>query len=53
MGSEAAEAVLTGQRALPNRLTDAGFAFVFADLRSALEDLVTGARDEMTPRVAT
>jgi uncharacterized protein len=53
LGSEAAEVVLTGQRALPKRLTDAGFAFVFADLRSALEDLVSGARDEMTPRVAT
>jgi uncharacterized protein len=53
LGNEAAQAVLTGQRALPKRLTDAGFAFVFADLRSALEDLVSGARDEMTPRVAT
>jgi len=51
MGAEAAEAVLTGQRALPRRLTEARFAFVFADLRSALEDLASGARDEMTPRV--
>jgi len=42
MGSEAAEAVLTGQRALPKRLTEAGFAFVFADLRSALEDIASG-----------
>jgi len=41
MGSEAAEAVLTGQRALPKRLVDADFAFVFPDLRSALADIVT------------
>lgn len=39
MGSEAAESVLSGQRAIPKRLVDAGFAFVFPDLRSALEDL--------------
>lgn len=41
MGAEAAEAVLTGQRALPRRLVDAGFAFVFPDLRSALDDLAS------------
>lgn len=39
MGAEAAEAVLTGQRAIPERLVDAGFAFVFPDLRSAFADL--------------
>lgn len=39
MGSEAAMVVLTGQRAIPKRLVDAGFAFVFPDLRSALADL--------------
>lgn len=39
MGAEAAQAVLTGQRAQPKRLVDAGFAFVFPDLRSALVDL--------------
>jgi uncharacterized protein (TIGR01777 family) len=37
-----AEAVLTGQRALPQRLMDAGFAFVFPDLESALADIVSG-----------
>lgn len=39
MGSEAADAVLTGQRAVPKRLVDAGFDFVFPDLPSALADL--------------
>lgn len=43
MGREAAEVVLTGQRAVPKRLTDAGFAFVFADLRSALDDLASSS----------
>jgi len=35
-----AEAVLTGQRAVPRRLSDAGFAFVFPELASALADIV-------------
>jgi uncharacterized protein (TIGR01777 family) len=35
-----ADAILTGQRALPRRLVDAGFAFVFPELVSALADLV-------------
>ena len=43
MGAEAAEAVLTGQRAIPKRLVDAGFAFVFPDVRSALDDLASDA----------
>jgi uncharacterized protein (TIGR01777 family) len=46
LGAEAAEAVLTGQRALPKRLVDAGFAFVFPDLRSALADLGSSAARE-------
>lgn len=39
MGSEAAECVLTGQRAIPKRLVEAGFDFLYPDLRSALADL--------------
>ena len=39
-GEEAAEVILSGQRAVPKRLVDAGFAFVFPDLASALADLV-------------
>lgn len=45
MGAEAAQAVLTGQRAIPKRLVDAGFAFVFPDLRSALADLASDTRE--------
>jgi hypothetical protein len=41
MSGETADAALLGQRALPTRLTDAGFAFVFPDVRSALDDLVS------------
>jgi uncharacterized protein (TIGR01777 family) len=43
MGSEAAEVVLTGQRAIPKRLVDSGFAFVFPDVRSALADLAVAS----------
>ncbi|MBX3226302.1 MAG: TIGR01777 family oxidoreductase [Labilithrix sp.] len=41
MGTEAASCVLTGQRAVPKRLVDAGFDFLFPDLRSALADLAS------------
>ena len=39
-----AEAMLTGQRAVPRRLVDSGFAFVFPELASALADLVAGGK---------
>ena len=35
-----ADAVLTGQRAIPRLLSDSGFAFVFPELASALADIV-------------
>lgn len=35
-----ADALLTGQRAVPKRLVDSGFAFVYPELGSALADLV-------------
>ena len=34
-----AEVVLTGQRAVPRRLSDSGFAFLFPELASALADI--------------
>jgi len=37
---ESADVLLTGQRAIPKRLVDAGFEFVFPDITSAIEDLV-------------
>jgi uncharacterized protein len=37
---EAADVVLTGQRAIPRKLVDDSFAFVFPELDSALADLV-------------
>ena len=40
LGAERAEAVLTGQRASANRLTAAGYAFAFSEIRPALEDLL-------------
>ena len=40
MGARA-EAVLSGQRAVPKRLSDAKFAFVFPELTSALADIVS------------
>lgn len=49
MGSEAAEILLTGQRAIPKRLVDAGFAFVFPDVRSALADLASNAPKPVLP----
>jgi NAD dependent epimerase/dehydratase family enzyme len=40
VGEGFAEVVLTGQRAIPKRLEQAGFRFDFPDLRSALRDLL-------------
>ena len=41
LGEDAAGVLLSGQRATPRRLVDAGFAFVFPDLESALADLLS------------
>jgi len=40
VGSGLAEAILTGQRAVPRALERAGFAFRFPELRAALENLL-------------
>jgi uncharacterized protein (TIGR01777 family) len=40
MGDAASEVVLSGPRAVPKRLVDAGYAFVFPELASALADLL-------------
>ncbi len=37
---EAAEVLLTGQRALPTRLVESGYAFLFPELESALSDIL-------------
>jgi len=37
---DAADVLLNGQRAVPRRLSDTGFAFVFPEIASALADLV-------------
>ncbi|NQD94093.1 DUF1731 domain-containing protein, partial [Pseudomonas sp. CrR25] len=34
--------LLGGQRALPTRLSEAGFRFRFTDLDAALEDILAG-----------
>jgi uncharacterized protein (TIGR01777 family) len=39
LGEGLAEALLTGQRAVPRRLLDSGFAFSFTDVGEALRDL--------------
>jgi uncharacterized protein (TIGR01777 family) len=40
VGEGFAEVALTGQRAMPKRLLEAGFRFEFSDVRSALRDLL-------------
>lgn len=44
MGSEMAEVVLTGQRAVPKVLEQAGFTFEFPDLKSGLVDNLLATR---------
>jgi NAD dependent epimerase/dehydratase family enzyme len=36
--------LLTGQRAVPKRLLEAGFAFRFADIETALQSLLGGRK---------
>jgi NAD dependent epimerase/dehydratase family enzyme len=40
MGEGRADALLTGQRAIPKRLTDAGFEFRFRTIESALTEIL-------------
>jgi uncharacterized protein (TIGR01777 family) len=44
LGGGLARTLLTGQRVLPRRLLDAGFAFDFRDVGPACEDLLRGTR---------
>lgn len=45
LGRELAGLLLGGQRAVPVRLTEAGFTFRFTDLNSALADLLSEGKD--------
>jgi uncharacterized protein (TIGR01777 family) len=45
-GQMADEALLGSQKALPRRLTEAGFSFEYADLRTALEAILRGGNHE-------
>ncbi|MCU0917650.1 MAG: TIGR01777 family oxidoreductase [Planctomycetes bacterium] len=42
LGQMADEALLTSQKALPKRLTEAGFTFKYPELRTALEVIIQG-----------
>jgi hypothetical protein len=42
LGQMADEALLTSQKALPKRLTEAGFMFKYAELRTTLEAIIQG-----------
>jgi uncharacterized protein (TIGR01777 family) len=42
LGQMADEALLTSQKALPKRLTEAGFTFKYPELRTALEAIIQG-----------
>ena len=41
---EMSAVLLTGQRAVPKRLLEAGFAFRFADIETALQSLLGGRK---------
>jgi hypothetical protein len=42
LGQMADEVLLTSQKALPKRLTEAGFTFKYPELRTALEAIIQG-----------
>jgi NAD dependent epimerase/dehydratase family enzyme len=44
LGAGLAETLLTGQRAVPRKLVDAGFTFAFSEVERACADLLGGSR---------
>lgn len=48
MGSEAADLILAGQQVLPERVRKNGFVYMYKDVGSALRQLITSRKEEMS-----